>query len=338
MYVSRRYDGNLQWNRSRNDVDNESLQKHGLPPGYRLPADLPSFQEIERLLALYVATGEGKGAYIAAKVAEEQSLDYKDRYQSRFSARPRPPRPSRYSHSHSDNDSGDDDDDDHGPRPPIRPSGGRPPGGRPPGGPIYAEAAVPPRPPRPVHIYNNTVHAEADFIIPPPPLAGPPPRPNIVHAEPHEPYQAEESDGLGEEPEYAALPSEEDDVLTSNRRDTTRMSSRRRASESRRFRRSQRMDSTRTRRQTRGDEPVIIDPERAPRTARPYTEEQRRRRERLELRVPPMDRPSVRYRGGGPADKIAPTKTSGVGAGVLPQGVYGTEPKSILYAMHERDC
>lgn len=32
---------------------------------------LPSFPEIERLLAIYVATGEGQGAYMAAKTSEE---------------------------------------------------------------------------------------------------------------------------------------------------------------------------------------------------------------------------------------------------------------------------
>ena len=39
--------------------------------GLRWPRYLPSSSEIECLLAIYVATGEGQGAYAAAKTSEE---------------------------------------------------------------------------------------------------------------------------------------------------------------------------------------------------------------------------------------------------------------------------
>jgi hypothetical protein len=47
--------------------------ERGSNEGLGWPQDLPPPSDIERLLAIYVATGEGQGAYMAAKTSEEEA-------------------------------------------------------------------------------------------------------------------------------------------------------------------------------------------------------------------------------------------------------------------------
>ncbi|KAJ9613318.1 hypothetical protein H2200_003260 [Cladophialophora chaetospira] len=129
------------------EVDREHARLERDPEVTRLRQSLPSFQQVERLLDLYVATGEGRGAYVKATKQVEQErrrrffeegihdiygfdeFDGYDDFGPRLGRRTRPPGyglsmprrpPSESSHS---------SDDDHyrgGGRVPDKPSGGGP--------------------------------------------------------------------------------------------------------------------------------------------------------------------------------------------------------------------
>lgn len=87
MAYERRPDGGLQWVRSaparldqnkvtfvqvrRRRRSHRGFVSDRFTMDDQIRQDLPSFPEIERLLAIYVATGEGRGAYRAAKASEK---------------------------------------------------------------------------------------------------------------------------------------------------------------------------------------------------------------------------------------------------------------------------
>ena len=352
MYVGRRYDGRLQWIQNR-DARENAAQTEVLGEG-RYLGDIPSFPEIERLLAIYVATGEGKGAYIAAKVAEEQNPNYETRKENRgsrrFSRYSRPPRHSGYSSSSS---SDDDDAAGNAPGPPLRPSGGRPPGGAP----QVVEIPQRPRPPRPVHIVAEE-DDEPVIIIEPPVdpgrLYGLPaehlrPRPEFRMGQnrPHAVFESDESS----EPDYAPIPSEEDDIRLSNQRTRSRSFRRQQSSHSHGRHRPHRHRSANIEivglddtglgaRAFQGERPNLAehrqryeirrDPAgRAFPRERPNPTEHRQRFDVHRDQAERSTRRSMRYRAGGPLMN-APTKTAGIGAGVLVPGVHGTEPKPIM--------
>jgi hypothetical protein len=154
-FFERRQDGELQWVRERSRPEHrtsgawvrESTRRrsyatvyHEEPvidsdiasetaiAGIRLKQSLPAIPDIEGLLQLYVATGEGQGAYLAAKKEEERTWGRKgNRYGDRR-------RRQRYydndtphtSSSGSSDDHSDDEDGRFGGRPPHRPPGGGP--------------------------------------------------------------------------------------------------------------------------------------------------------------------------------------------------------------------
>jgi hypothetical protein len=160
-FVERRRDGELQWIRERPYREDrtsgawvrESRQRRSYAVAddevigiaseevgqeNHLQRNVPSFPDVERLLRLYVATGEGRGAYLAAKKEEEKrKWGHEGRHGDRAEAirrRPRhrfgpyrpPPFPSGSSEDHSD-----DEDDGLGGRPSHRPPSGGPTGGPP---------------------------------------------------------------------------------------------------------------------------------------------------------------------------------------------------------------
>jgi hypothetical protein len=159
-YVERRRDRELQWvhelprtehrtsgawvresrrRRSHAVADDEVIEivPERVLRANRLQRNLPSFLEIERLLELYVATGEGRGAYLAAKMKEEEETRYEGRHEDRHESirrrRRYGSRPQEYqrSSSGSSDDHSDGDDDGLGGRPPHRPPSGGPSGGPP---------------------------------------------------------------------------------------------------------------------------------------------------------------------------------------------------------------
>src|SRR5437773_6655068 len=102
-YVERRRDGGLQWirelprrehrtsgawvrtsrqRRSHAVADDEVIEiaSERVLQENRLLQNLPSFPDVERLLGLYVATGEGRGAYLAAKKEEEKRWVHEGRH------------------------------------------------------------------------------------------------------------------------------------------------------------------------------------------------------------------------------------------------------------------
>ena len=159
-FLERRPDGKLQWVRERPRREHRSsgewVRESRRPRSYavadddviaiapvrvlqenRLQQNLPAFSDVERLLGLYVATGEGRGAYLAAKKEEEREWGHEGRHGDRAEAIRRRPRhssrpygPPPFSSGSSD-DNSDDEDDGLGGRPPHRPPGGRPTGGPP---------------------------------------------------------------------------------------------------------------------------------------------------------------------------------------------------------------
>jgi hypothetical protein len=154
-YPERRRDGGLQWVRvpSRREhrtssawvresrrrtnyaaADDEVIEiaPERVLEETRLRRNLPSFSDVERLLGLYVATGEGRGAYLAAKKEEEKVWGREGRYGDRVGGRysSRPYGYSTFSFGPSGDDS-DDDDDGLGGAPPHRPPSGGPTGGPP---------------------------------------------------------------------------------------------------------------------------------------------------------------------------------------------------------------
>lgn len=159
-YVERRRDGELQWvhelprtehrtsgarvreNRRRRShavADDEVIEiaPERVLQANRLQRNLPSFLEIERLLELYVATGEGRGAYLAAKMKEEEETRYDGRHEDRHESIRRRrrygsrPQEHQRSSSGSSDDHSDGGDDGLGGRPPHRPPSGGPSGGPP---------------------------------------------------------------------------------------------------------------------------------------------------------------------------------------------------------------
>jgi hypothetical protein len=102
---------------------------------------LPSFLEIERLLGIYVATGEGQGAFLAAKVSEETKGPYYS-YENeieivrRYDSRPGP-RPL------ADSSGSSSEGDPRPGRPPPRPTGGPEGPVGPARGPAYTEGRPP---------------------------------------------------------------------------------------------------------------------------------------------------------------------------------------------------
>jgi hypothetical protein len=159
-YVERRRDRELQWvhelprtehrtsgawvresrrRRSHAVADDEVIEivPERVLRANRLQRNLPSFLEIERLLELYVATGEGRGAYLAAKMKEEEETRYEGRHEDRHESirrrRRYGSRPQEYqrSSSGSSDDHSDGDDDGLGGRRPHRPSSGGPSGAPP---------------------------------------------------------------------------------------------------------------------------------------------------------------------------------------------------------------
>lgn len=114
----------------------------------------PSFSEIERLLEIYVATGEGQGSFLAAKVSEEtkgryyaykNELELGYRYGSPASYRPPGHRPPSHRPSADSSDSSSDGKPRPGrrPRPPTGPFGGPEVLVRPASGPAYTEGRLP---------------------------------------------------------------------------------------------------------------------------------------------------------------------------------------------------
>ena len=321
MYVGRRRDGRLQWmldrDRGSDKLSDEDVRRH------RVPGDYPSYSELERLLALYVATGEGKGAYIAAKVAEEADSTSEARLHAR---RTRYSRPGRYSRSSSGSDY-----DDYRPRPPHRPPGGQPPA-----------APAMPQPPLEVHVpMDGPQVGPADYV------AVEPEHIQVIHPD----HQANvhidlENDDYWEEPEYVDLPPEEDDHRLSNphRRSRASRAYHAQRTESRRQSLHHRTHSYERHRRRPGDVPVIIpvQPGQRPGRAdqlnserRQAAEDRRHAEERqyAERRQYFGRRPGRRLeeglRGGG-FNVNTPTKTTGLGAGVLPPGSYGTRSKAIV--------
>ena len=162
-YVERRPDGELQWiraprrrehrtsgawvresrrQRSYAVADDPAIEMapETVLQANRLQRNLPSFPEVEHLLRLYVATGEGRGAYLAAKTEEEKEWGSESRYgdhveaigrRQHFSSRPHRPHGPLPSSSGSSDDDRYDGDDGLGGRPPHRPPSGGPPGGHP---------------------------------------------------------------------------------------------------------------------------------------------------------------------------------------------------------------
>jgi hypothetical protein len=159
-YVERRRDGELQWirelprrerrtsgawvresrqRRSHAVADDEVIEiaPDRVLQENRLQQNLPSFPDVERLLGLYVATGEGRGAYLAAKKEEEKGWAHEGRHGDHAEAIRRRQRHSSRPHgpplfsSVSSDDHSDDEDDGLGGRPPHRPPSGGP-TGRPP--------------------------------------------------------------------------------------------------------------------------------------------------------------------------------------------------------------
>ena len=323
MFIGRGHDGRLQWVRSHS-----RLQKYGLP------ANIPTFQAIEDLTALYVATGEGRGAYIAARDAERKNHAERVVLRSSFG---RNHRPSRFD---GDGDSGTGHDG-----PPPRPPGGRPPGDGPDIIVIRPPGRSHGRPPA------AAVNIEADFGYAHPPARPPnvmlPPemdhRPAMapIHPEHYPEYAGVAADQLhdaerlsdeDDEPEYASMPPEEDDIRISSRRDSRRTSGQRRRSHVRRAPRPRRASES-------YDEIVeIIEPRRArherQRFERPEVyrgrdahlqDRLRQQYERVEIREVHRER----QRGGGPGMFI-PTKTSAIGGGSLPTGEFETKSKSVV--------
>ena len=139
----RRRRSNGGWTSDRSTMHNQT------GPGF------PTFQQIERLVGIYVATGEGQGAYLAARASEETkgphySYEIGRRHGSRASHR----RSTDSSHSSSD------DYPRPGPRrPPRRGPFGGPEGPiEPTSGPANTEGRLPfvPRPPH--HYGEDSVH------------------------------------------------------------------------------------------------------------------------------------------------------------------------------------
>ncbi|ERF68470.1 hypothetical protein EPUS_03788 [Endocarpon pusillum Z07020] len=161
-YVERRPDGELQWvraprrrehrtsgawvresrrRRSYAVADNPATEmaQEMVLQANRLQRNLPSFPEVECLLRLYVATGEGRGAYLAAKTKMEEEKKWRSesrygdraeatRRRQRFNSRHHGPLPSS---SGSSDDDRYDGDDGLGGRPPHRPPSGGPSGSHP---------------------------------------------------------------------------------------------------------------------------------------------------------------------------------------------------------------
>jgi hypothetical protein len=215
---------------------------------------LPSFQDIERLLEIYVATGEGRGAFHAAKVSEE-TKGPRYRYEEEIARRNRRRRhPPRY--SSSDDDSWPDDGRPSHPRPSGGSSGGSS------GGPVHPEEGPVLEIRRPGRRYDEEIrNIDVQTINPPRPVHIDVVRPrrgteeirnidvqtiNPVHFGVVRPrrgteegreeysehlqrrwrYQAyaedvsDEEDGHG--PLYAALPAEEDNIRLQSRRASSR--------------------------------------------------------------------------------------------------------------------
>ncbi|RFU30732.1 hypothetical protein B7463_g5606, partial [Scytalidium lignicola] len=154
MEIERRDDGEFQWvrrprrrpSRRYSQYRWARYQPHERRQGWghakrrnrseRHEIRLPSIKEIEDLICLYVATGEGKGAFYAAKVSEESGNHGYDSSGRRHSHR-RWGRPPRYYGLSSGSSSSSSDDDSYG--------GGRIHIGPRPSGPV----PPPPPPPRP---------------------------------------------------------------------------------------------------------------------------------------------------------------------------------------------
>ncbi|KAF7507350.1 hypothetical protein GJ744_010667 [Endocarpon pusillum] len=256
-YVVRRPDGELQWIRAPRRREHRTSgawvresrrQRRFADPAIavaddpaaeeimvqerRLQRNLPSFPEVECLLRLYVATGEGRGAYLAAKTKmEEQDLreeqerrrrerriieqeeEDERRRRQRSDSRPHGSLPS------SSGSSDEDPDDGFGGRPTHRPPSGGPSGSHP--GPAY-----PNDPPRPIRrsrsphvvVHEYTSESEHESVV----LAQRVPAPVYLNHPVHRPWRYQEAhrpprptveDASEDEDDkdLAPLPAEEDD-------------------------------------------------------------------------------------------------------------------------------
>jgi hypothetical protein len=80
-----RFTGRLQGRIKTESQEQRRRGVHGGFTSYSFPMDnrdLPSSSQIQRLLAIYVATGEGRGAFLAAKLSEETKGRYYGRRHS----------------------------------------------------------------------------------------------------------------------------------------------------------------------------------------------------------------------------------------------------------------
>ena len=337
-YIRRGPDGGLQWIRDRYYGDSDPEVKKP-PRRHRIQVrrDFPSFRELEQLLAIYVATGEGKGAYLSAAAAAAENLDNEEpvileRLSRRHSRYSRPP-PSSFS------DSGDDSNNDSGhphSKPPNKPSGGgpRPPrpsgpeviitplaGGRPPHGNVQLETeAIPVRPTQ--HHGGVEIHMER------------PPRPPQQYTQGHRPpspHYSSDSDGFSDGPEYVTLPPEENDRRLEERRKQSRSAHEPRSSQARRSYSSQhRRANVVIIEQDQRPGHTDVGARRRPTAAEPQYEIRAQRRPTQNSAENIIMRERMR---GGALPFVAPTRTSAFAAGVLPPGLrYSIViPRTVVY-------
>jgi hypothetical protein len=190
--------------------------------------DLPKFSQIEHLLGIYVATGEGQGAFLAAKVAETKREESEARW-SHASGQSHRSRSSSFTDS---SNSASDSDPRPGPRPPPRPSGG------PSGGPDISLAYEEGRRPSEFRPSDDLGPQAINRPRPAHTSAERPANRMEAHrrrytAAPRRPQpQASVVDESEEEPLYASLPPQEQDfrIYAQTETPSRRQSSRRRSS------------------------------------------------------------------------------------------------------------